>query len=122
VGGRVFGPTGAAAKLGIPRSTLESKIKALKIDKNRFKMDPESCGLELAARYSGQQVNFFRNTEYCGLLCGFLNRAREVCLRLLRENLGIFAKVEKNRGTVWGTSVSEQELRRPQAFSAVVSY
>ena len=39
--GRVFGPTGAAAKLGIPRSTLESKIKSLKIDKNRFKMDPE---------------------------------------------------------------------------------
>jgi PAS domain S-box-containing protein len=38
--GRVFGPTGAAAKLGIPRSTLESKIKSLKIDKNRFKTDP----------------------------------------------------------------------------------
>jgi formate hydrogenlyase transcriptional activator len=35
--GRVFGPMGAAAKLGIPRSTLESKIKSLKIDKNRFK-------------------------------------------------------------------------------------
>jgi PAS domain S-box-containing protein len=39
--GRVFGPTGAAAKLGIPRSTLESKIKSLKIDKNRFKTEPE---------------------------------------------------------------------------------
>jgi PAS domain S-box-containing protein len=38
--GRVFGPTGAAAKLGIPRSTLESKIKSLKIDKNRFKALP----------------------------------------------------------------------------------
>jgi PAS domain S-box-containing protein len=35
--GRVFGPMGAAAKLGVPRSTLESKIKALKIDKNRFR-------------------------------------------------------------------------------------
>ena len=35
--GRVFGPNGAAAKLGIPRSTLESKIRSLKIDKNRFK-------------------------------------------------------------------------------------
>jgi formate hydrogenlyase transcriptional activator len=35
--GRVFGPKGAAAKLGIPRSTLESKIRALKINKNRFK-------------------------------------------------------------------------------------
>jgi formate hydrogenlyase transcriptional activator len=40
--GRVFGATGAAAKLGIPRSTLESKIKSLKIDKNHFKMDPET--------------------------------------------------------------------------------
>jgi DNA-binding NtrC family response regulator len=39
--GCVFGSTGAAAKLGIPRSTLESKIKALKIDKNHFKPDPK---------------------------------------------------------------------------------
>jgi formate hydrogenlyase transcriptional activator len=40
-GGRVFGPSGAAAKLGIPRSTLESKIRSLKINKNRFKVpDP----------------------------------------------------------------------------------
>jgi transcriptional regulator with PAS, ATPase and Fis domain len=37
--GRVSGPSGAAAKLGIPSSTLESKIKALKIKKNRFKPD-----------------------------------------------------------------------------------
>jgi transcriptional regulator with GAF, ATPase, and Fis domain len=36
-GGRVFGPSGAAAKLGIPGTTLDSKIKALKISKNRFK-------------------------------------------------------------------------------------
>jgi PAS domain S-box-containing protein len=35
--GRVSGPSGAAAKLGIPRSTLESKIRSLEIDKNRFK-------------------------------------------------------------------------------------
>jgi PAS domain S-box-containing protein len=35
--GRVYGPTGAAAKLGMPRSTLESKIRSLKIVKNRFK-------------------------------------------------------------------------------------
>src|SRR6266536_1827603 len=35
--GRVFGPSGAAAKLGIARSTLESKIRTLRIDKNRFK-------------------------------------------------------------------------------------
>jgi DNA-binding NtrC family response regulator len=41
-GGRVFGPKGAAAKLGIPRSTLESKIQSLKIDKNRFRTSPET--------------------------------------------------------------------------------
>jgi len=35
--GRVFGPSGAAAKLGISRSTLESKIRSLRINKNRFK-------------------------------------------------------------------------------------
>jgi len=35
--GQVFGPSGAAAKLGMPRSTLESKIRSLQIDKNRFK-------------------------------------------------------------------------------------
>jgi formate hydrogenlyase transcriptional activator len=35
--GRVSGPSGAAAKLGIARSTLESKIRLLKINKNRFK-------------------------------------------------------------------------------------
>jgi PAS domain S-box-containing protein len=36
-GGRVYGPSGAAARLGIPRTTLESKIKSLKINKHRFK-------------------------------------------------------------------------------------
>ena len=35
--GRVSGPLGAAARLGVPSSTLESKIKALKIDKRRFR-------------------------------------------------------------------------------------
>jgi transcriptional regulator with GAF, ATPase, and Fis domain len=39
-GGRVSGSSGAAAKLGIPGSTLESKIKSLKIDKNRFRIAP----------------------------------------------------------------------------------
>ena len=37
--GRVFGPSGAAAKLGIARSTLESKIQSLNINKNRFKLE-----------------------------------------------------------------------------------
>jgi formate hydrogenlyase transcriptional activator len=35
--GRVAGPNGAATRLGIPVSTLESKIKSLTIDKYRFK-------------------------------------------------------------------------------------
>jgi len=35
-GGRVSGPSGAAAKLGMPASTLDSKVKSLKIDKRRF--------------------------------------------------------------------------------------
>jgi transcriptional regulator with GAF, ATPase, and Fis domain len=34
--GRVAGPFGAAGRLGVPASTLESKIKALNIDKRRF--------------------------------------------------------------------------------------
>jgi formate hydrogenlyase transcriptional activator len=34
--GRIAGPSGAAAKLGIPRQTLQSKIRSLGIDKNRF--------------------------------------------------------------------------------------
>jgi formate hydrogenlyase transcriptional activator len=35
--GRVSGPGGAAVKLGIPQSTLDSKIKALRINKQRFR-------------------------------------------------------------------------------------
>jgi DNA-binding NtrC family response regulator len=35
--GRVSGPLGAAAKLGIPASTLESKIQAMKINKYSFR-------------------------------------------------------------------------------------
>jgi formate hydrogenlyase transcriptional activator len=34
--GRVAGPRGAAATLGIPPSTLESNIKQLMIEKSRF--------------------------------------------------------------------------------------
>jgi formate hydrogenlyase transcriptional activator len=35
--GRVSGPTGAAAKLGIPTKTLDSKIKRLGINKYQFR-------------------------------------------------------------------------------------
>jgi transcriptional regulator with GAF, ATPase, and Fis domain len=42
-GGQVYGPSGAAVRLGMPRSTLESKIRSLKINKNRFKTaDPSN--------------------------------------------------------------------------------
>ena len=40
--GRVFGPSGAATKLGMPRSTLESKIRSLKISKKSFKSFAET--------------------------------------------------------------------------------
>jgi DNA-binding NtrC family response regulator len=36
-GGLIFGPTGAAARLRLPRQTLESKIRKLGIDRHRFK-------------------------------------------------------------------------------------
>lgn len=35
--GKVSGPFGAAARLGMPQSTLDSKIKSLKINKHRFR-------------------------------------------------------------------------------------
>jgi formate hydrogenlyase transcriptional activator len=38
--GRLSGPSGAADKLGIARSTLESKIRSLTINKNRFRPVP----------------------------------------------------------------------------------
>jgi len=38
--GRVSGPLGAAAKLGVPPSTLESRIRSLNINKYRFKDFP----------------------------------------------------------------------------------
>ena len=37
--GRVSGPWGAAVKLGIPRSTLESRIRSLQIDKHLFRSE-----------------------------------------------------------------------------------
>ena len=43
--GRAFGSTGAAAKLGISRSTLEPKIRSLKIDKIATRLIRELEGL-----------------------------------------------------------------------------
>jgi len=42
--GLVSGPRGAAAKLGIPHQTLESKIASLGIDKRRFKLTSSKRG------------------------------------------------------------------------------
>jgi DNA-binding NtrC family response regulator len=47
--GRVAGPFGAAARLDLPPSTLESKIKALSIDKRRFK--PQDLGWPCSSAY-----------------------------------------------------------------------
>src|SRR5437867_12271963 len=38
--GRIAGPDGAAARLSIPASTLESRIKTLKINKHLFRGNP----------------------------------------------------------------------------------
>jgi len=40
--GRISGTAGAAAKLGLPSRTLDSKIKRLKINKYKFKHPPET--------------------------------------------------------------------------------
>ena len=48
--GRVAGPRGAAAKLGIPRQTLEWKIRNLNIDKLAFKRE-EAGGRGDAGRH-----------------------------------------------------------------------
>jgi DNA-binding NtrC family response regulator len=39
-GGRVYGPSGAAERLGVPRSTLESRIRKHGIDKSGFRPRP----------------------------------------------------------------------------------
>ena len=41
-GGRIAGPSGAAARLGIPRQTLDSKIAGLGIDKRKFKTQSQA--------------------------------------------------------------------------------
>jgi len=46
--GRVHGPRGAAARLGIPASTLESKIRRLRINKYRFRLSPEERAQQTA--------------------------------------------------------------------------
>jgi hypothetical protein len=55
----VFGPSGTAAKLGIHRATLESKISSLKIDKYGFKTDSASKNSWRVYTYSTKTL---RNT------------------------------------------------------------
>jgi formate hydrogenlyase transcriptional activator len=45
--GRVSGPHGAAHRLRVPRTTLESKIKNLRIDKHRYRLDGEDLSSAL---------------------------------------------------------------------------
>jgi formate hydrogenlyase transcriptional activator len=58
-GGRVSGPSGAAAKLGIPRSTLESKIRSLQINKHLFRSErpPLSTGGAAPLRQGAQRIS-----------------------------------------------------------------
>jgi formate hydrogenlyase transcriptional activator len=49
--GRIFGPSGAAVKLGIPRSTLESRIRTLRIDKYRFKAEEPTSTTSILANF-----------------------------------------------------------------------
>jgi formate hydrogenlyase transcriptional activator len=48
-GGRVSGRSGAAVKLGIPRSTLESRIRSLQINKNLFRSERRAASMDKEA-------------------------------------------------------------------------
>jgi formate hydrogenlyase transcriptional activator len=49
-GGRISGPSGAAVKLGIPRSTLESRIRSLRINKHLFQSERRAASIGKLAR------------------------------------------------------------------------
>ena len=55
--GRVSGPTGAAARLGIPRLTLESKIRSLKLTSTASEATKRSDSPAILARYSRRQTS-----------------------------------------------------------------
>ena len=56
--GQVSGPTGAAAKLSMRPSTLESKIRTLKINKHRFKASSEGPSESSQSTRGGRRGNF----------------------------------------------------------------
>ena len=60
--GRVAGPFGAATRLGVPSSTLESKIRNLQIDKTRFRPRPRVSLAEPAE--GGRRVAFGRSRQF----------------------------------------------------------
>jgi transcriptional regulator with GAF, ATPase, and Fis domain len=45
--GRISGPDGAATRLGVPRTTLEYKIKSLRIDKYRYRIEAQELSSEM---------------------------------------------------------------------------
>jgi formate hydrogenlyase transcriptional activator len=55
--GRIAGPSGAAAKLGIPRQTLDSKITSLQISKLRFKPRRDGVAVHAALPIAGSNGN-----------------------------------------------------------------
>jgi len=59
-GGQVSGTAGAAARLGIPGSTLESKIKSLKINKSHFK---SADHIKTDNGYDSREFAKFENTS-----------------------------------------------------------
>ena len=66
--GRVSGSSGAAAKLGIPGSTLESKIRSLKINKNHFKTNPSADHTQILSAMSvltGWEKRQFLALRFC---------------------------------------------------------
>ena len=58
--GRVSGPSGAAVKLGIPRSTLESRIQTLRIDKYSF----------MSKKSKSSKIAVLRPTSKCSKVAG----------------------------------------------------
>ncbi|MBV8706688.1 MAG: sigma-54-dependent Fis family transcriptional regulator [Acidobacteriaceae bacterium] len=62
--GRVSGPSGTAVKLGIPRSTLESRIQTLRIDKYSFMSKAGASGRrDLSTRSMGSKIAILRPTS-----------------------------------------------------------
>jgi formate hydrogenlyase transcriptional activator len=48
-GGRISGPDGAASRLGVPRTTLEYKIKSLRINKYQYRFDAREFSSKLGS-------------------------------------------------------------------------